>query len=166
MGVPETPEIWVCRICRIGIHSIESQGPDGVLSWHGWAHSRDPGSHHEPDPVRVSDLPGGEIRTVCDLCLAPDPMNLWFTSSIGGYVNIPGKAKLQVRDRDNAWLVCDECDPLVLAGQLMPVLKRVYSGLQAANPDTPFDTAQRAIIADRVRTFLEARLPPSTRRVF
>lgn len=160
-----TPEIWVCSICRTGVSHMVVKSGDTITE-ERWVHSR--GSHdHQPNPIRREDLPGQEIATVCDLCSSPYPQNLWRTSSTGGFIADQVKGiKLTLVDRDNAWLICDECEPLVERGDLRPVLERVYESLKALNPDMKFDTTTRALMADRVGSFLNSRVGHSERRTF
>lgn len=166
MDIQDAPEIWVCNKCRIGLHFLETLEADGTYASREWIHARPVEYPHSPEPVKLSDIPGGEIRTVCDICSLPDPMNLWFTSGSGGTVELPGRGTLQMRDRDNAWLVCDDCETLISQDRLLDLLKRCYTSLQAKYPDTKLTTTQRALIADRVRVFMETRLGTSQRRTF
>jgi len=166
VATSKTPEIWVCNKCRVGLNFVETREPDGQYTSHGWIHARPVETEHSPEPIRLADIPGGEIRTVCDVCSEPDPRNLWFTSGNGGYVDLPGHGRLQVRDRDNAWLVCDDCEELIVEDRLRDLLRRCYAALKVKYPEGRLDTEQRALIADRVRVFMETRLGASERRAF
>lgn len=166
MVLSNAPEIWVCSRCRVGLHFVETRDDSGNYTPQGWVHARAVETPHDPDPIKLIDVPGGEIRTVCDICSTPDPMNLWFTSGSGGVVEMPGRGTLQIRDRDNAWLVCDACEQIIVRDELIVLLKRCFSYLQAKYPDGKLDTSQRALIADRVRTFMETRVGESQRRNF
>lgn len=160
-----TPEIWVCRSCRIGLNHRSATTHAGIVE-ESWHHSR--GEHdHQPDPIRIDEVPGGEIRTICDICSQPNPMNLWTSASFGGRLQSPDNDRwIDIRDRDNAWLVCDDCEPLVVEGSLTKVLQRALPLLQALHPETSFDMEVRALIADRISGFLNSRMGSSERRAF
>lgn len=158
------PEIWVCSICRIGVNNIVTK-TGGLVVQDRWIHSR--GKHdHEADPVLLAEIPGSEMLTICDLCSAPDPQNLWRSSSSGYFSGIKTGINLSVLDRDNAWLVCDQCEPYVASGDLKGLLVRVYAALQERNPHMKFDTTTRGLIADRVGAFVNNRVGSSERRNF
>lgn len=158
----------MCRHCRIGVVSVdvEEVGALDGLRRLGWEHARRPPTAHEPDPVRLEDVPGRDILTVCDICGEPDPRNAWSTTGSSMVTTIPTGTQVTFRDRDDLWLVCDGCVLLVHAHDVPGLMRRRLANPIPGQPENGLTMAQRVWIADRISGFLDTRLPGPEPRTF
>lgn len=150
--------MWVCEVCRVGVVSVDVREADGSLQRIGWDHARRVDPAHSPKPVPLSEVPGQDIRTVCDICGEPDPKHAWRTSS-GEHISagfLGSRARVEFRDRDNLWLVCVDCIPLIRDEDVAALLRR-----RLAHPfpglDRKVTMAERTWIFERIRGFVETR---------
>jgi hypothetical protein len=159
------PDIWVCRVCRIGVQSIDTRNEDGTLTRQGWLHARPIEDEHAPEPVELKDLPGAEIRTVCDVCCTPNPENEWNTVE-HEFRRPAGQGSLTFRDRGSMWLVCDLCLPMVQTDNLVGLVKRRVKVASEIWPRRSLTANERLFVADRVKDFLETRIGEPRPRSF
>lgn len=163
---PDQPNIYVCRVCRIGATQVQVAVDGEPVGPSAWLHARGTEHDHAVEPVLVSDMPAGfEVRTVCDLCGEPAPANLWYSQGTGFTMNVGGRlGDVRLEDRDEAWAVCDGCVPAVRAGDVAGLMRRRIE--HPIDGHETLTTADRVLIADRIRGFLLGRDPEPRPRPF
>lgn len=154
----ETDQVWVCRVCRTGVSKVETRNRDGSdVRLVGWVHAAPGEGDHEPDPVVIAEVPGGEVRTICDICGEPDPRFAWAVRphEFRGRNTASG---LVFRDETDTWFVCAGCVPLVRAGDLAGLVRRRLDTTKHRWPERVVSGSERVFIADRVRDFLDTKV--------